>query len=110
MSEKMMAAVLCGDRDLQYKETEKPTPKAGEVLVRVRASGICGSDIPRIFVNGTYHFPTIPGHEFSGEVVGVGDDKNKELIIENINKIDNPSRKRRIFFEKYYIFVKSYPE
>ena len=39
MNEKMMAAVLCGDRDLQYKETDKPEPKAGEVLVRVRASG-----------------------------------------------------------------------
>jgi L-iditol 2-dehydrogenase len=35
------------------------------------AAGICGSDIPRIFETGTYHFPTIPGHEFSGRVAEV---------------------------------------
>ena len=61
MSEKMMAAVLCGDRDIQYKETDKPTPKAGEVLVRVRASGICGSDIPRVLHKGAHFFPIILG-------------------------------------------------
>ena len=73
MSEKMMAAVLCGDRDLQYKETEKPTPKAGEVLVRVRASGICGSDIPRVLHGGAHFFPIILGHEFSGEIAALGE-------------------------------------
>ena len=31
--------------------------------------GICGSDIPRVFTKGTYHFPTIIGHEFAGEIV-----------------------------------------
>ena len=73
MSEKMMAAVLCGDRDLQYKETDKPTPKAGEVLVRVRASGICGSDIPRVLHKGAHFFPIILGHEFSGEIAEIGE-------------------------------------
>jgi len=73
MSEKMMAAVLCGDRDLQYKETEKPSPKAGEVLVRVRASGICGSDIPRVLHKGAHFFPIILGHEFSGEIAALGE-------------------------------------
>lgn len=34
--------------------------------------GICGSDIPRIFRTGTYHFPTIPGHEFAGVVHRAG--------------------------------------
>ena len=50
-------------------EVEEPVLKEGEVLLSVKASGICGYDIPRIFENGTYHFPTIPGHEFAGEVI-----------------------------------------
>ena len=76
----MKARVLREVGNLEYCDYPMPEVKPDEVLFRVRACGICGSDIPRIFVNGTYHFPTIPGHEFSGEVVGVGDDKNKDLI------------------------------
>jgi len=76
----MKANVLHGVNDLRYEDTAMPTLKSGEVLVKVRAAGICGSDIPRIFVNGTYHFPTIPGHEFAGEVVDAFDEENKKLI------------------------------
>lgn len=52
-----------------------PTPqlKDGEVLVHVAAAGICGSDVNRVFKTGTYHFPTIIGHEFSGTVSAVSD-------------------------------------
>lgn len=42
------------------------------VVVRVRAAGICGSDIPRIYKTGAYHHPLIPGHEFSGDIVHAG--------------------------------------
>ena len=76
----MKARVLRSVGNLEYCDYPMPEVKPDEVLFHVKACGICGSDIPRIFVNGTYHFPTIPGHEFAGEVVGVGDDKNKELI------------------------------
>lgn len=65
----MKAAVLHNIGDLRYEEVPVPSREEGEVLVKVRASGICGSDIPRVFTKGTYHFPTIPGHEFSGEIV-----------------------------------------
>ncbi|MEM3754930.1 MAG: alcohol dehydrogenase catalytic domain-containing protein, partial [Candidatus Bathyarchaeia archaeon] len=57
-----------------------PIPKNNEVLLRVKAVGICGSDIPRIMVTGAYHHPLIPGHEFSGEVVSVGKEVREELI------------------------------
>lgn len=50
----------------------EPEISGHEVLVSVKAAGICGSDIPRIFENGTHRMPLIPGHEFSGEVVRVG--------------------------------------
>lgn len=66
--------------NLCYKEREIPKLKKGWCLVKVVTTGICSSDIPRIFVKGTYSFPTIPGHEFSGIVVDVFDEFNKNLI------------------------------
>lgn len=62
----MKAYNLRGVSDLQFENVDIPVPEDSETLVQIKAAGICGSDIPRIFVNGTYHFPTIPGHEFSG--------------------------------------------
>ncbi len=69
MKKMMKAAVLHGIGDLRIEEVPVPECEEDEVLVRIRRCGICGSDIPRIFTKGTYHFPTIPGHEFAGEVV-----------------------------------------
>ena len=65
----MKAAVLHAVNDLHYEDVPMPKAGEGEVLLRVMAAGVCGSDIPRIFTKGTYHFPTIPGHEFAGLIV-----------------------------------------
>ena len=69
----MKALNLHAVGDLRYEEVPDPVRQEGEVLLKVKACGICGSDIPRIFKKGTYHFPTIPGHEFSGEIVDADD-------------------------------------
>ena len=69
----MKAWVLYGINDIRYEETARPVPPAGEVLVRVSAVGICGSDIPRIYDTGAHRHPLICGHEFSGCVESVGD-------------------------------------
>ena len=69
----MKACVLHAVGDLRYEEVPDPVRNHGEVLIRIKASGICGSDIPRILEKGTYHFPTIPGHEFSGEIIEADD-------------------------------------
>ena len=45
----MKAAVVCANEDVQYLDYEEPIPGPGEVKVKVRASGICGSDIPECF-------------------------------------------------------------
>ncbi len=74
----MKAYRLHGVGDLRLEEVSCPLPKSGEVLLRVKAAGICGSDIPRIYQTGTYHFPTIPGHEFAGVVEEVGENVNAE--------------------------------
>lgn len=72
---KMKCANLHAVNDLRYEITDIPECGEDEVLVKVKRCGICGSDIPRVYTKGTYHFPTIIGHEFSGKVVS--DAKNR---------------------------------
>ena len=69
----MKAWVLHGVNDIRYEEVERPKPTQGEVLVKVSACGICGSDIPRIYDTGAHRHPLVPGHEFAGGVEAVGD-------------------------------------
>ncbi len=76
----MKACVLESVGNIIYKDVPDPILKDGEVLIKVKACGICSSDIPRIFITGTYTFPTIPGHEFSGEIVDVGSNIDRALI------------------------------
>lgn len=76
----MKAYVLHGINDIRYENAEIPVPGKDEVLVRVAAAGICGSDIPRIFNTGAHVHPIIPGHEFSGTVEKTGDEKDGALI------------------------------
>jgi len=70
--ETMKAGVLRAIEDIRCEEVPTPQAGPGEVLVRVRACGICGSDIERVFKTGMYHLPEIPGHEFAGEVAALG--------------------------------------
>ena len=70
----MKAYVLHGIGDLRYEDWPMPKLQPDWALVKVLAAGICSSDISRIFTKGTYHFPTIPGHEFCGRVEAVADD------------------------------------
>lgn len=76
----MKAHVLEAVGQLTYKDVPTPQLKEDEVLVEVVNAGICGSDVPRIFKTGTYHFPTIPGHEFAGIVRQVATEGNESLI------------------------------
>lgn len=69
---RMKAYVLHGPNDIRYEEVSVPSPAAGEVLIEVKATGVCGSDIPRIYQTGAHKHPLIPGHEFSGIVAGLG--------------------------------------
>jgi L-iditol 2-dehydrogenase len=66
----MRAAVLWGPGDLRIQRWDEPTPRDGEVLLRVRAAGVCSSDVARVRVTGAYRVPLIPGHEFAGEAEG----------------------------------------
>lgn len=68
----MEALILYGIGDLRLEQVPVPHLADGEVRVRIGFCGVCGSDIPRIFVKGTYSFPTICGHEFAGIVDACG--------------------------------------
>ncbi len=76
----MKAAVVCANEDVRYLDYEEPMPGPGEVKVKVAASGICGSDIPRVFHNGAHFYPIVLGHEFSGDVVEVGEGVTKVKV------------------------------
>ncbi len=69
----MLAAFSGGKEKIEVKDAPVPAPGAGEVLLRVRACGICGSDLH--FYRGELPaLPTVsPGHEFAGEVAEVGE-------------------------------------
>ncbi|MGI6722067.1 MAG: galactitol-1-phosphate 5-dehydrogenase [Anaerovoracaceae bacterium] len=69
----MKAAVLYGDDDIRYEEYETPEVKRGQVRVRVKACGICGSDVPRVLAGGAHYYPIVLGHEFSGYIDEVGE-------------------------------------
>lgn len=75
----MNACVLHSVGDIRYQRVPKPYPQRGQVLVRVAFCGVCGSDIPRVFVKGTYRFPIIIGHEFSGIVEACGEGVDRVL-------------------------------
>ena len=64
----MKAQVLHAIGDIRYEEVPEPELRPGEVLLAVKAAGICGSDVPRVFETGAHKMPLIPGHEFSGMV------------------------------------------
>lgn len=72
----MKAYVLHGINNIRLEEVAIPELKDAEVLVKVKAAGICGSDIPRIYQTGAHKHPLIPGHEFSGQVVRIGKSVN----------------------------------
>ena len=64
----MKAAVLHGVEDIRYEEIKTPEIEDNEVLIKVKATGICGSDIPRVLSDAAHYYPIILGHEFSGKI------------------------------------------
>ena len=77
MSSTMQAVVKAhAAPGIELREVPVPTPGPGEVLVRVEAASVCGTDLHIYnwdpWAQGRIHPPLIPGHEFCGIVAGVG--------------------------------------
>lgn len=69
----MRSLVLAEPYRFELKETETPSVKSGEALVRVRRVGVCGTDLHAFQGNQPYfNYPRILGHELAGEIVEVG--------------------------------------
>lgn len=63
-----MKLTIFDDGKLAVEPTEIPICFDREVVLKVKACGICGSDIPRVFNGKSYYYPIVLGHEFSGIV------------------------------------------
>ena len=64
----MKAGVVHAKNDIRFEEIKTPVPEKGQVLVKVKYTGICGSDVPRVNGDACHFFPNVLGHEFSGVV------------------------------------------
>jgi (R,R)-butanediol dehydrogenase / meso-butanediol dehydrogenase / diacetyl reductase len=71
----MQAAVLTENHSFEVAEVPDPSPRPDELVLRVNACGICGSDLK---VHTMLPAGVVLGHEFCGEVVAVGADSSRK--------------------------------
>ena len=69
----MKSVVIHAGGSVTVEDAPLPQIEAGDdVMVKVICSGLCGSDIPRIFHEGAHYYPITLGHEFCGRVTETG--------------------------------------
>lgn len=69
----MKAAVMHAVGDIRLEDIEKPTAGPGEVVLKIAACGVCGSDLDRMFKKGPHRLPLVTGHEFSAYIDEIGE-------------------------------------
>ena len=70
----MKQAVMTAPGEIEIRQVDPPRPGAGEVLLRIRRIGVCGSDVHVHHGKHPYtSYPVVQGHEFAAEVVAVGE-------------------------------------
>jgi D-arabinitol dehydrogenase (NADP+) len=86
----MKAIVYDAPRQFKYKEVPEPEIQSDDVLVRIDACGLCGTDLHIHEGEFAPNFPLIPGHEFTGEIVALGESvkglKQKQRVVGNSNE------------------------
>lgn len=70
----MKSVVFTQPGVVKVEERGKPTIGPQDILVKVHACGICGTDVHILRGEHIVKFPVVPGHEFSGEITEVGSD------------------------------------
>lgn len=69
----MKQAVMTAPGRIEFRDVPTPTPKDGEVLIKMMRIGVCGSDIHVYHGKHPYtSYPVVQGHEVSGEIAGLG--------------------------------------
>ena len=85
----MHALVYTGTEKIEYREEKDPIVKPGETLIKVQASGICGSDMHAYHGKDERRIPPlILGHEFSGTSLD-GKFKNKQVVVNPLISCEN---------------------
>lgn len=74
----MRVAVYYNNKDIRIQEIPKPIIKEGEILVKTKASGICGTDVMEWY--RIKKAPRILGHETTGDIVEVGEGVTKYKV------------------------------
>ena len=92
----MKAFIITKPNKFELVEVKKPTPDHDEVLVKVTAAGLCGTDIHILKGDHPTTFPIIPGHEFAGIVDEVG------TLVKGFKKGDAVIVDPNIFCESCY--------
>lgn len=82
----MKAGVVYGPGNISVDEVETPAPGVGEVLLEVKAAGICGSDLHyhRSKAISTQEGRIMGGHELSGRIIGLGEEVKRRKIGERV--------------------------
>ncbi|MFB7308359.1 zinc-dependent alcohol dehydrogenase family protein [Streptomyces sp. NPDC056192] len=83
----MRAAIVEAVGKVSVTTVPDPTPGPRDVVVRVAACGLCGTDLHILQGEFAPTLPIIPGHEFAGEIVGLGADVN-ELALGDLVAVD----------------------
>ncbi len=100
----MKAAVFDG-KEIKIKEVPKPHPTITQALIRVKAAGICGTDIAIMKGNLPAPANLILGHEFAGEVVEVGNEVDSSWIGKKVTSEINSNIDFDCFYCKREIFT-----
>jgi len=89
----MKVAIVHGPGDLRLDEAEKPEAGAGDVIVKVSAAGICGTDLHMRHMGPRFPKPMPLGHEFAGEIVEAGPNVTKFKIGDRVayNSYNSPA-------------------
>ncbi|HEK85436.1 MAG TPA: alcohol dehydrogenase [Candidatus Aminicenantes bacterium] len=81
----MIQVILAQPEKIEIREVRQPRPAAGEVLLKIKRIGICGSDIHAYYGKHPYiKCPIVQGHEFSAEVAELGPGVSKFKIGERV--------------------------
>jgi L-iditol 2-dehydrogenase len=92
MTDTMRAAVFLGPREMELREVPRPAAGPGEVLVKIAACAVCGTDL-RIFKGGKtrgVYPPRVLGHEIAGVVVDVGPDAERHTDVKPGDRVATP--------------------
>src|SRR5438132_10079844 len=82
---RMRAAVLRGPREISIESVPVPQLAPNEVLVKVEANGLCGSDVHCYTGERVLEYPMVLGHEIAGQIVATGANVSQERLGERVS-------------------------